>query len=82
MKGPMSPRVFSTRSRKVETFLLFLKGLPDKSSSVKDNSLYSHRRGGVEGTNMSFSTEKQETESGRGRLSGCIPPQVNINSLS
>lgn len=49
MKGPMSPRVFSTRSRKVETFLLSLKGLPDKSSSIKDNSLYSHRRGGVEG---------------------------------
>lgn len=34
------------------------------------------------GRNMSFSTEKQEAESGRGRLSGCIPPQVNINSLS
>lgn len=45
MKAPMSFSVFSTMFRKLETFLLSLKAPLDKSLSITDNSLCSHRGG-------------------------------------
>lgn len=63
MKGPMSLRVFSTMSRKVETFLLSFKAPEDKSLSTRDKSLCSHRKEGGRASNISTCRERQETES-------------------
>lgn len=45
IKGPISLRAFSTMSRKVETSLLSLKALLDKSLSIIDNSFYTGEEG-------------------------------------
>lgn len=47
----------------------------------RQQSLQPQEERRVGGRNISMSREKQETESARGRHSGCIPPQVKINSL-
>ncbi|TNN70389.1 hypothetical protein EYF80_019415 [Liparis tanakae] len=67
MKTPMSFSVFSTMFRKLETFLLSLKAPLDKSLSIKDNSLYSHRGGGgEEGERMGRGWAEEGERMGRG----------------